>query len=238
MIRTLPRFGEDCQQKTPQDGERRGTGLRAIVPNMGNNLKKLRELKGWTHDEAAESMGISRGGFIKLERGERKLSESTIKQAADAFEVTREVVLAEQTPIRVMGRVGAGASIEPDFEQVPVDGLYRVDLPFAVPDGIDALEVDGDSMLPAYRSGDIILVWRDQRRPTAEYVGQEAAILTADGHRALKTIQRGPGPNLYNLSSHNSSLIENVRIQWIGEIYLVLKSRQVFRPGTAKTKAK
>lgn len=210
---------------------------RGSVPGMGNNLKKLREMKGWTHDTAAEAMGMSRGGFIKLERGERKLDEDSIQTAAEVFEVTREVVLAEQTPIRVMGRVGAGGSIEPDFEQVPEDGLFTVDLPFAVPDGIDGFEVDGDSMMPAYRTGDVILVWRDQKRPTGDFLGEEAAVLTDKGYRALKEIQRGRSSNFYNLASYNAKLIEDVKIQWVGEIYLVVKARQVSAANRARTAA-
>jgi len=194
---------------------------------MGNNLKKLRELKGWTHEVAAEAMGISRGGFIKLERGERKLDEDSIRVAADAFGVTREVVLAEQTPIRVMGRIGAGGTIEPDFEQVPPDGLYTIDLPFAVPDGIVGFEIDGISMLPVYRPRDVILVWEEQKRPTYDFIGEEAAVLTDRGMRALKEVQRGRSQNLYNLHSHNAQLIEDVRISWVGEIYIVVKAKQI-----------
>lgn len=172
-------------------------------------------------------MGMSRGGFIKLERGERLLAEDTIAIAAEAFGVTRAVVLAEQTPIRIMGRVGAGGSIEPEYEQVPIDGLATIDLPFAVPDGISGLEVAGDSMLPAYRDGDVILVWDEQKRPTRDFIGEEAAVQTDDGFRALKEIQRGRSSSSYNLYSHNARLIEDVVISWVGEIYLVLKSRQI-----------
>jgi repressor LexA len=229
MADILPRFGEVCQAKIAQNGEGQIGRRRADLPNMGNNLKRLRELKGWTHEEAAEAMGISRGAFIKLERGERKLNEDSISTAADAFGVTREVVLAEKTPIRVVGRVGAGGSIDPEFEQVPAEGLSTVDLPFAVPDGISGLEVIGDSMLPVYRSGDVILVWDEQRRPTDSFLGEEAAVLTDTGLRALKEVQRGRAPTLYNLHSHNAQLIEDVRIRWVGEIYIVVKAKQIIR---------
>lgn len=194
---------------------------------MGNNLKKLRELKNWTHDEAAAAMGMSRGGFIKLERGERLLDEDSVRNAAEVFEVTRGVVLGEQTPIRIMGRVGAGGSIEPDFEQVPPDGLSTIELPFPVPDGIDGLEVEGESMIPAYRPGDVILVWRDQRRPTIEYIGEECAVLTTTGYRALKVLQRGRSARLFDLTSHNALPKQDVAIEWVGEIYLVIKARQI-----------
>lgn len=205
---------------------------------MGNNLKRLRELKDWTHEIAAESMGISRGAFIKLERSERKLNEDTIQKAREAFGVTADVVLGNQTPIRVMGRIGAGGSIDPEHEQVPVDGLYTVDLPFTVPDGIEGFEVDGESMLPVYKPGDVILVWRDQKRPTDTFLGEEAAVLTDKGYRAIKEIQRGRSLSVYNLASYNAKLIEDVRINWVGEIYIVVKARQITSINRLKAAAK
>lgn len=62
---------------------------------MGNKLRELREGRGWTHDEASRRMGVSRGHFIKLERGERQLTEHTIQLAARAFDVSRSEVLGD-----------------------------------------------------------------------------------------------------------------------------------------------
>ncbi|MCJ2051692.1 XRE family transcriptional regulator [Methylobacterium sp. J-070] len=63
---------------------------------MGNSLRALRTKRGWTHDQAAAEMGVSRGQFIKLERGERGLTERTIGLAAKAFGVSRAVVMDEE----------------------------------------------------------------------------------------------------------------------------------------------
>jgi repressor LexA len=58
-----------------------------ILPGMGNKLKSLRKARTWTHEQAAEAMGVSRGQFIKLERGERRLTLDYINRAAKAFDV-------------------------------------------------------------------------------------------------------------------------------------------------------
>lgn len=63
---------------------------------MGNALRELRLERGWTHDEAAAAMGVSRGQFIKLERGERGLVERTIGLAAKAFGVSRSRIIGEE----------------------------------------------------------------------------------------------------------------------------------------------
>ena len=87
-----------------------------------------------------------------------------------------------------MGLVGAGAAIEPDFGKVPPAGLHTVDLPFPVPDGLIGFEVRGDAMLPRYDDGDVIVVWREQRRPTEGFIGEEAAVRTEEGRRYLKHV--------------------------------------------------
>ncbi|XYD11553.1 helix-turn-helix transcriptional regulator [Methylobacterium sp. NMS12] len=63
---------------------------------MGNSLRALRTKRGWTHDQAASEMGVSRGQFIKLERGERGLTERTIALAAKAFGVPRAAVIDDE----------------------------------------------------------------------------------------------------------------------------------------------
>lgn len=65
----------------------------AMLPVMGNNLKKLRNACRMTHDRAAEAMGVSKGQYIKLERGERRLTLEYINQAAKAFDVSPSDVI-------------------------------------------------------------------------------------------------------------------------------------------------
>ncbi len=71
--------------------------VRATFRPMAKALKALRELRGWTHQDAADAMGISRPGYIKLERGERKLNERTIALAARAFGVAPKVVIGDES---------------------------------------------------------------------------------------------------------------------------------------------
>ena len=94
-----------------------------------------------------------------------------------------------------MGRVGAGASIEPEHEQVPPEGLGEVELPFPIEEDTIAFEVSGDSMLPKYENGDVIVVYREQRHPLSSFYGEEAAVRLKTGERYLKTIERGKSPN-------------------------------------------
>ncbi len=63
---------------------------------MGNALRQLRKSKKWTLDQAAEKIGVSRGHYIKLERSERRLNESTAERASKAFKVSRGEVLGDE----------------------------------------------------------------------------------------------------------------------------------------------
>ncbi|MGE0753423.1 MAG: XRE family transcriptional regulator, partial [Variibacter sp.] len=197
--------------------------LRAYVDNDGRGMKAI-------------SLAAGQGEtFVRdiLQR-ERIPSIENLIALADALGTSVPELMAEDEPdqadrsVPVMGYIGAGAEIMPEFEQVPPEGLDTIDLPFAVPDEIIAFRVKGDSMLPVYRDGDAILVWKDQRAPTEAYVGQDAAaVRTHDGRRYLKEIQRSGRRGMFNLYSHNARLIESVKVAWVGEVYITVKASQL-----------
>lgn len=130
--------------------------------------------------------------------------------------------------IPVMGYVGAGAKVEPEFEQVPAEGLDTIELPFAIPQSMIAFMIKGDSMLPVYHDGDAVIVYRDQMRRLETFYGEEAVVLTVDGTRYLKTILRGDGDTV-TLNSFNARPMEDIELSWIGEIYVTIRARQLRR---------
>lgn len=127
----------------------------------------------------------------------------------------------ENSIVPLMGFIGAGAEIMPEFEQVPPEGLDQIQVPFLLPAPMIALQVRGDSMLPVYKDGHIIIVYAEQKRPVHAFYGEDAAVRTSDGRRFLKTIVRGVG-NAVTLMSFNAAPIENVQLEWIGEIFATL----------------
>jgi phage repressor protein C with HTH and peptisase S24 domain len=139
-----------------------------------------------------------------------------------------ETALSSSVPL--MGYLGAGAEVEPDHEQVPPEGLDQVDLPFPVPDEMVAFRVRGNSMLPVFKDGATIVVYREQKRPLESFYGEEAAVRTSDGRRFIKTIIKGGEPGTVNLLSWNDPMpIENVHLVWIGEIFSILPPRGISR---------
>jgi transcriptional regulator with XRE-family HTH domain len=132
----------------------------------------------WTHDEAAAAMGLSRGQYIKLERGERGLTERTIARAQEAFGVSAEEVISN--PRKLSKPVIASAAL-PGVRDLPVytatpaghgpdmagEIIVRVDRPIEyvprpwflreVPDGW-VLLMPSDEMEPAYDIGDSAII--------------------------------------------------------------------------------
>ena len=112
---------------------------------------------------------------------------------------------------------------------MPPEGLGEVELPFPIAEETMAFEVVGDSMLPKYENGDIIVVYRDQRHPLSSFYGEEAAVRLKSGERYLKTIERGKSAQVVNLTSFNAKPISGVKLEWIGEICVTLPRGQIER---------
>jgi repressor LexA len=178
------------------------------------------EKPGKTKGGLAQAMGVRPGAVSEILSGLRLIKASKIAPIMEYLELNS---------VPIMGRVGAGAVIEPENDQVPPEGLGEVELPFPISEETIAFEVAGDSMLPKYENGDIIVVYRDQHHALTSFYGEEAAVRLKSGERYLKTIERGKTANFVNLTSFNAKPINGVKLEWIGEICVTLPRGQIER---------
>ncbi|TPW28585.1 helix-turn-helix domain-containing protein [Martelella alba] len=196
------------------------------VPTMNNDWKKRIEA-------ALQAKGMSmKAASLKAGRGETFVRDMLKRNREPSFENLKALARVldideadlDNAPrggfeIPLMGYVGAGAQIEPDFEQVPPEGLEQITMPLPMPADMIAFQVRGSSMLPVYRDGMVIVVFKDQKRPIEWFFGREAVVRTADGRRFIKTIMRG---SPVTLTSFNAAPIEGTEPIWLGEIFAIL----------------
>lgn len=203
---------------------------RTMLEEILHRIIKRLEAVDLSPSNASLSAGLSKDAIRNIQRAvadgkEGGASTQTILKLAPVLKTTGSWLLEGigpevDTGVPLMGRVGAGAEIEPDFEQVPPEGLDSIDVPFPLPDDMIAFEVKGDSQYPVYRDGTIIVVFREQKKPLDAFYGLEAAVRTTDGRRFIKTITRGSVG--VTLTSWNAPPIEDVELAWIGEIFATL----------------
>src|ERR1700735_2492965 len=186
------------------------------VRTIVRGLKKPGKTKGGL----AAAMGVRPGAVSEILGDIRLIKASEIQPIIDYLDLNS---------VPIMGRVGAGAVIEPEHEQVPPEGLGEVELPFPIGEETIAFVVAGDSMLPQYENGDIIVVYRDQRHPISSFYGEEAAVRLKSGERYLKTIERGKTGHVVHLTSFHAKPITGVKLEWIGEIWVTLPRGQIER---------
>lgn len=181
---------------------------------MGNNLKSLRVSRGWTQDKAAVKFGLSKSGYIKVESGERKLSDTRIAKAAEIYGVTPAEVVDEKRMAKVVGLVGAGGAVsydaplgdaEPDFVECP---------PEAPPETV-AVGIRGDSLGAGF-DGWYALYARRFDPMDESLIGQLCIVGTEDGRTLIKWVRRGSAG--YILVSGTGAIEENVQIQWAAKV--------------------
>lgn len=146
-----------------------------------------------------------------------KIMEATGASLVELF------TLVEQRPMRrasvpLLGFAQAGAGGFFDDSGFPVSqGWEEVELPAGANDGAYALQVQGDSMLPLYRDGDVLIVEPGARvqkgdRVVVKTIGGEvmAKVLAGRNARAIELVSLNP--------AHPDRTVPAAEIEWMARI--------------------
>lgn len=200
--------------------------------DSNDRLRKAREKAGFkSARQAALRFHWTPSTYASHENGQTPVPQEAAKIYARAFKssaawiLTGEGPSAAQNAVRVMGMIGAGGAITPEFEQVPEEGLSELEAPFPLPDDAIAFQVEGNSMWPRYDDGDVVIC-RNRNADPLSLIGFEAALRTSKGLRYLKRIVRGKARDVFDLESHNAEPIRGVRIAWVSEVHSVIRAGQ------------
>jgi len=193
-------------------------------------IQGLLTARGWRQEDLAKALDTKQNYVSRWIGGVEPrgdVRDRILEMARDSGVI--EVERGGRTIVPIMGDIGAGDKVEPDYDQPPPDGFDQVEPPFPLGDGLIGFRVKGDSMRPKYEAGAIVIVRAEQTRATAQLVGEIAAVRTADGYRYLKRIMPGPKHHVYNLDSVNGSVLPIVgaKIIWASDVIATIEPRHV-----------
>ncbi len=196
----------------------------AVAERHGLSASALARLAGLDATAFNKSKRVSKDGRERWPSTESvaKVLEAT-GESFDAFlssggaylQVPPEMA-RPSVPLLGLAQAGSGGFF--DSAGFPMgQGWDEVPLPSATEDGSYALEVAGDSMLPLYRDGDIIVV-----SPTAQARrGDRVVVRTRDGEVLVKILHRQTAKQveLHSLNAaHAPRVIEAKDIEGMGRI--------------------
>jgi len=157
---------------------------------MGERIKKMREQRGITQSELAEICKVSDKAVSTWENGRNIPRMGAIQRMADYFGVPKSAIIENiATPedavrIPVLGKIPAGVPLSAIED---IEGWEELS-PSMLRGGKEyiALAVKGDSMLPEYRNGDVLVLRKQDDCET----GDDCAVMVGNEDATFKRIRR------------------------------------------------
>jgi phage repressor protein C with HTH and peptisase S24 domain len=197
----------------------------ALADRHGLSASGLAQLSGLDPTTFNKSKRVSKTGRERWPTTESiaKILEAT-SESFDNFLLGGGLYFPPPPPspsVPLLGLAQAGSGGFFDSAGFPAgQGWDEVPVPWVSGDGHYALEVSGDSMLPVYRDGDIVVV-----SPTAQVRrGDRVVVRTREGEVLIKVLYRQTARTveLHSLNpEHPPRLIDMAEVEGIGRIVAV-----------------
>lgn len=162
-------------------------------------------------------------GKVEKPRGEAQTKLATALGVSPMW--LKEGMGPEFTRLPIVGYVGAGEAFIPIDDSLPGAGIGEIEFNLNEIDPI-AIEVRGESMVPAYRNGDKLVCSRKRGINIAECIGVDCAVMLSNGVGYLKVLRPGTKPGRFNLVSYNGVFppIENAELAWVAPVVWVKRT--------------
>lgn len=209
----------------------REAGYVGIFPLMETTFKLALDHALAETGKSLRSIAIAAGvSYEQLKNLKQGKSQTTnvddARKVAAAFGVSLDDFYAGRlhpstAMIAVAGRVGAGAEVELVDAFGKGNGLFHVACPPQLnPHGIVAVEVEGDSMSPAYPPGTILFYSRDALGVPTEAIGRVCVCEDISGRAWVKHIKPGLEEGTFSLISLNPhhDPQHGVRLKWAAPV--------------------
>lgn len=188
-------------------------------------LRQLMREQGLTDAALERRAGIGQGRMREVFSAKHGPRLDTMVAIANAFGITLTELVEGQTKhgrrVPIIGYVSAGDG------WVSFDGDDAVDeIEIVLPAGSAvALEVRGDSMVPVYRDGDVLIGTKRPTRNVHNLLGTDCILETITGERYVKFLMKGTSQGRFNLRSYNvlHEDKENVSVAWAAPISMVVR---------------
>lgn len=179
---------------------------------VGSNIRRIRKAARMTLEQVAHEVPTDTGNLSRLERGEQGYSDSGLRRIAKALNTSVAAFFEERvdyapgtverdvhTPFfsipawSVEAAMGFGIVAYPEQETIVghmqlSEDWVRKNVGYSAPGNLAVISAFGDSMMPTFNDGDVILFDRGitQLRLDAVYV------VSLNGELFIKRIQRRP----------------------------------------------
>lgn len=176
-----------------------------------NNMKKLREARGFNMKEAAERIGIPYTTYVNYEKGLREPSSETLIAIADFYETSVDYLIGKTSaptmpaaiiPMPRMNRIPLIGTIACGEPILAIENAEdHVDIPEHIAADF-ALRCKGDSMIGAdIRDGDIVYI-----KQMPEVNDGEIAAVQIEDEATLKRVYYDKSANQITLLAENPAI--------------------------------
>jgi repressor LexA len=182
-------------------------------------FRKCMEAGGWKPGRLSKAAGLGETFVRDMLAGTRPSVEN-LEKLTRILGVTVAYILEGQAPefqrVVVIGESAAGETWTPHDNGTQTSEIeLRMEGGEAV-----GVTVRGDGLSPAYRDGDVLMGAKSLGRNVDNLIGLDCIVMTEDGRRYIRILERGIRPGTFDLRSIivGKPDLKGLRVAWAAPV--------------------